>query len=327
MHFDREAFERHVGQYAGKFEERRRRYFTRFCLHLLISLAALSGMLLGRAHIPDFRASYALATAAGMAFTLWPVFAYARRTRSIGGVVALKISMKEFVFSHIFRFFGALEFKGQGGVSPQALRQAPLFPEFSGLRVEDYIAGDFRGVRLEMSEAELLDRGASLFKGIVILLDISDSGGVLRAPFAGNTVLVQDEAKHLERIKERFPEYRHVPLPSAEHERRFEALSTAPEEAGALLTGPFLDALLGVSRSLRAASAGGAPGEFAQVLSRDLHCSLYRDKALITVPYGHNLFESGDLFKPALVEEDKNLVFNLMEALAEIARHVTARKT
>ncbi len=395
MYFDRDAFERHVSRYTGKFEERRRYFLMRFYLHLLIALGALVLMLLLSQHIPNFRLTYIAATLIGLSFTLWPLFAYRRRTESIDGIVELKVSLKEFVFSNIFNFFGDLEFKRKEGISLQALERAPLLPEYNVLHMEDRTAGQFAGVDLEMSEVELLDnengQKVRLFKGMFIILDISEIDTALREPFSGKTILLQDKVKHLEKFKEKYSEYKPVPLPTPEYEERFEAVSTAPDEAGKLLTIPFLDTLSHLAATLTKVkqqithrddifirklykicgwfgsivisllvgipymlanlllrrgyvspwmgditdpvkyaeikkSADTPLDDFMLALAQDIHCSFYDDKVFISVPYDHDLFEPNSLFEPALVEEDKDLIFNLMEALAEIANSVTHKK-
>ncbi len=58
--------------------------------------------------------------------------------------------------------------------------------------------------------------------------------------------------------------------------------------------------------------------EDAKALNQCVHATFFDNKVLITIPYGHNLFEPDSLFRSPLIEQDIDMVYQLMTSIGGI---------
>ena len=183
-----------------------------------------------------------------------PVFRYRRHTRQI---TSEKLSLKEMVFNHVFKFFGEFTFKRQQGISITDLHDAMILPEYDEYRPEDRISGVYQGTKIEISEAKLITRyhgkRVAVFNGLLVVLDICNPDTILRGPFRGNTIIIQDDKKNLEYTKTKFQGYDRVNLPTKELEGRFEVLTTDKSEAEVIVHDTFLKAVLKLAKAIQTA--------------------------------------------------------------------------
>lgn len=73
-------------------------------------------------------------------------------------------------------------------------------------------------------------------------------------------------------------------------------------------------------------SVGAVSAEELEHLNEGVECNFYKDKILLTIPYVHDLFEPNSLFEPALIEEDTELVYHIMQAVKTVTEKVVAAK-
>lgn len=172
---------------------------------------------------------------------LWPVFAWRGREQG-AGLTPLHHSLKDRIYSQLARYFDNFEFAPDGGNFIADLRGATIIPPFHLFLAEDYLKGVMHGCMVRISEAKIVQvnagRREALFRGLVVVADISDSRVKLRRPFAGRTALISDTRRHLEAGQN----MQRLPLPRA-FEERFECLTSEPGEGSRLMTPEVLEAL------------------------------------------------------------------------------------
>lgn len=175
------------------------------------------------------------------------IFDYRRKTWAQGA----PHSLKETAFHDLFAFFGDYSFKNlvdvedmqTKGVPASRLRNSPHLPKYHIYRAEDYVSGVYNDAKVEFSEAEMIlqehGKQISLFRGLLVVVDIDELDIKLRGKFSGKGVVIADAKKHDIAVSAQYADYEPVPLPE-EHEARFEAYATDVETASRLFTPEML---------------------------------------------------------------------------------------
>lgn len=178
---------------------------------------------------------------------LQPIFSYRGRNKA-AGMNPRGYALKDYVYSHLIKFFGDFEFAPQGGMLAHDIQHATILPPHYVHTAEDYITGVLHGCTVKIAETELAHveqkEHVALFKGLLILIDICDSRVQLRGTFSGRTVLIADAQKNVQEITSKYAGYEPFPLADAPLEERFEAYTTHPEEAQKVLSASFMATLL-----------------------------------------------------------------------------------
>lgn len=222
----------------------------------------------------------------------WPAFVY-------------KKAIKELIYDDIFRFFGdGFQFSPESGISMERLKPSGIIPSHNRYRKEDHTQGTYHEVGLELSEARLV-RGSgknkrTVFRGVFILLEMNKD-------FEGHTIVMKDQGVIGNWVRDKFDKKERVTLEDPVFEDKFEVYSTDQVEARYLLTTSFMERLLQL-----AALFGDAR----------LQCAFYENKLLIMLPQRKNLFEPGNIFRPALHVDDIHrllqefhLIFSIIDVL------------
>lgn len=304
---------------------------------------------------------------------LWPIFSY-RGNNKAAGLVPRGYSFKDYVYSHLLKYFGDFQFAPEGGLLARDIGRATIIPHHHVHTAEDYIQGILHDCTVKIAETEIAKSAdkerVQVFKGLMIVIDICDSRVKLRGNFEGTTVLIADAQKDINEIASRYTSYQKFHLDGPGFEEKFEAFTTNPEEANKLLSPDLIQTLLALQDhvtnlkeqqqhwddkvvhaaqamldhikppSLRKSPAEKAYDEIhdtgldltkensispaPQYINRHVQAEFYGDKVLITLPFKHDLFEPNSLFEPAIHDEDRMLLFTLMQGVEQITAQLKA---
>ncbi|MEZ5690196.1 MAG: DUF3137 domain-containing protein [Rickettsiales bacterium] len=300
-----------------------------------------------------------------------PIFKYRGKNKK-AGMVARDYSLKDHVYSHLLRYFGNFEFAPDGGTFPLDIKKSTIIPPYQVYTAEDYIKGVINECTVKIAETELANiidkKRVAIFRGLLIIIDISETNIKLRAPFSGNTVLIADKQKNIPEIIKKYAEYNNVKLPEKEIEDMYEAFSTDVAEAEKLLSADFIksisllhkqlsntkeqrqhfddkmayivQALLDYTalpsirksplddeynklykNSLDLTKENPISSEIDSI-NQSIQAEFYDDKLLITIPLKADLFETDSMFEKVINDEDRVLLFNIMQVISQITQHL-----
>lgn len=408
MSYSREEFSKHFQSVKDYAEKRRRKYLTYFAVSTAAAILILALLpvyvppvmdgLVSMTFPEREKSTYGekIAFSILMAYlsvwlALWPIFAYRGKNKLAGlkvvyfnkediekryGVLARYMeypySLKDKIFSDVLKFFGKFEFAPAGGVFIPDVENSTIIPEIQQFLAEDVVVGVVNDLTVKISETKLVrlinGRRKAVFSGTLIIVDISESAVKLRRNFTGRTVLISDEQKELNEIKEKYSELKKIDLPGKGFEERFEAFTSAPEEATSLLSDNLLRLVEDLQKTVSSSKmqVEHLDGKLAygfdaflssfsfplknkyehdfryhkqyrasldltkqdevltDLLSLNRHPQLefFDDKLVITIPHRADMFEPNSLFEPALNNEDRDLIFALMETLFELTNRL-----
>lgn len=153
---------------------------------------------------------------------------------------------------------------------------AGLFTEFTRQIIDDRFIGTYKGVPIDIIEAEYI-RGSgknstTVFKGLCIKLDMNKN-------FKGHTVLMEDTMFH----KSPLSHLRHTELEDIKFEKRYDVFTDDEVEARYILTPTFMEKLAGIKMAFRC---------------KAVRCAFYQGQLLIAMKPTKDLFSLGSLVKP-----------------------------
>ncbi len=259
-----DAFNKEFSTLLASLEERRKRYLNFFYLGtgvaILFLFAAFAypsiilGGILAAFHMPATVKTgdifslifFALFCSAFLIFT--PIYHYRGTNRS----AALKtfrfhrFSLKDEAYSKLFKLFGSFEFAPRGGISLVETRHSTLFPEHQLYLPEDFIVGRLNDIVVKLCEANIAKvehrERISVFKGLLIVCDISEIDVKLRSNFRGRTVLIYDPQKTVKKIAAQYHSMQRFLLPE-KFEPVLEGYTTDLAEAQTIITNELLECL------------------------------------------------------------------------------------
>lgn len=220
-------------------------------------------------------------------------------------VYKYKGRVKSDIFPLVFDFYGeAFEYQAVSGFSIGSIKSAGILPDYDRASTEDYVAGTHLGVKIELTEAQLIKktgsgknrRDTTVFRGIFILLSMNKR-------FEGRTIIKRDRGtignwfsgapSGLERVKLEDPVF----------EDKFEVYGSDQVEARYLLTTSFMDRLVSLENLVRADS---------------IQCSFFDNRLLMMLSSSHDRFETSSIFKPATFVEDTQTILAEMREVFRI---------
>lgn len=213
------------------------------------------------------------------------------------------------IYPRIFSYFGPdFTYSRTCPWSCESLKASDLIPGFDEERLVDYVRGSYKGVPLEMVEAELIrevptkdgTRKVSVFDGVLFVL-------TPKKKFSGRIVVRKDSGTVFNSVvgffKERFQGLQRIRLEDPEFEKSFAVYGTDQIEARAVLTTSFMQRLLDLSRLLG---------------DGDVDCSFFGDKLLIRVETSHDFFEPSSAFERVDFRRDFETVIEEMKTVFAI---------
>lgn len=275
-----DAFNKEFESLLASLELRRKRYLKLFCLNTAIAAALVYVSFAYPAEILVFiidffevigqkthlfkmketldAASqikesdvYALIFTAVMAagfLILTPIYRYrgTNRSAALQTFRYHRFSLKDEAYSKLFKLLGGFEFAPRGEISFLETRESTLFPEHKLFLSEDLVVGRLNDITVKFCEANVIKvhekERFSVFRGLLIVCDISELKVKLRSNFRGRTVLVYDPKKNVAEYTAKNPTMQRLPLPY-KFERTLEGYTTDAEEASRIITTELLDCL------------------------------------------------------------------------------------
>ena len=390
---DFERFKEYCLKLEAELEERRNKYKARFKLSLAVSIIAvfLSIFLIAKSSDDAMGFSvitFTLITFALFRYTALTVPRYKEQVRKSGvGAFAFedKFVFEDLIFSRLLGFFGDFKFKNKTSIPLHEIEVSTIIPEHDLYLGEDYIEGIVNKTRVKIAEAKFIknidQKPYDFFRGLLILIDFSNSDIKLREPFRGKSVLINDDKKFSSLIKTKYKDFTTFKLPAAELESKFEAFTTNEAEAQHIFSNNILNAVIelgdfvsslknqqhewddklmhyfessltrasdnlwavltilgnAITSFSRTAKSGYLDSVFdptkineasddVKAANCSIQCAAYDDKFLITIPYSHDLFEVNSLFEKPIIDEDRDLVFKLINAVNTITGELIKTK-
>jgi|GEM_PF-6369631 len=179
---------------------------------------------------------------------LMPVYNYrgTNRSAALQTFRFHRFSLKDEAYSKLLKLFGSFEFAPRGGISLVETRNSTLFPEHQLYLPEDFVVGRLNDITVKFCEANIArveDRERiSIFKGLLIVCDISEIKVKLRGNFSGRTALIYDPKKEVGKVADKYHSMERLSLPE-KFEPVLEGYTTDVAEAQSIITNELLECL------------------------------------------------------------------------------------
>ena len=159
-----------------------------------------------------------------------------------------KAKAKETVFEKLFSFWGNFKYypkrSGIYNDNETYIHDLNLFSEFNRYNCDDFISGEYNGLKMDIQELDLKyvtgsgrnRRVVQIFKGVLVISDCNKK-------FSGKTVITTDKGV-FNSLNGLFSELENVKLEDPVFEKYFEVYSSDQIEARYLLTAGFMNRLV-----------------------------------------------------------------------------------
>jgi hypothetical protein len=222
-------------------------------------------------------------------------------------IVTYQSSIKNKIFPRILNFVGEFTFTAEVTDKVELFKDSGLIPSYSIENSEDYIAGEYDGVRIELFETHLQKRRTgkhqryvTVFNGLIINFSMNKK-------FNGKTLVKQDKGSVGNWFSTRSTKLANVKLEDPKFENLFEVYSSDQIEARYLLTVSFMERLL----------------ELAEIFENaKIELCFENENLLMTIPLRKPIFEPGPVTEPETFIDDAqsllkemHLIFQIIETL------------
>jgi hypothetical protein len=222
-------------------------------------------------------------------------------------IVTYQNSIKNEIFPRILNFVGEFTFTAEVANKVELFRDSGLIPSYSIENSEDYISGEYGGVKIELFETHLQkrrtgknSRRVTVFNGLIIKLSMNKK-------FNGKTLVKQDKGSVGNWFSTRSTKLANVKLEDPKFENLFEVYSSDQIEARYLLTVSFMERLL----------------ELAEIFENaKIELCFENEHLIITIPLRKPIFEPGPITQPEdFIDDAQNLlkemylIFQIIETL------------
>lgn len=215
-----------------------------------------------------------------------------------------KASVRGEIYPLIFSFFGpTFAFRHQSPITVQSFKSSDIIPGYDDETTGDYVRGEYRGVNIEILEAEMTEtrgtgksrRKVRIFKGVLVSLSAHKR-------FDGKTIIKRDMGALLN-WTQGFTHLSKVSLEDPLFEKKFEVFSSNQVEARYLLTTSFMDRMLKLKELFQ---------------SNTLEASFYDSRLLLTIATNKNYFENSSIYKPVTFIDEAAEILAQMRTFFEI---------
>jgi hypothetical protein len=257
----RDVFDKEFSAVLASLEFRRKRYLNLFYIGAGISLLLVFVSLAVVFSIVSIRTSdifsiifFALFCSSFLLLT--PIYSYrgSNKSAALKTFSSHRFSLKDEAYSNLFKLFGSFEFAPRGGVSLVEINRSTLFSEEQLYLSEDFVVGQLNDVAVKLCEANIAKiehrKRISIFKGLLIVLDISDIKVKLRGDFVGRTALIYDPQKTLKKITDKYDSLQKFPLPE-KFESVLEGYTSDIGEANSIITSELLENIDAFARKIQ----------------------------------------------------------------------------
>ncbi|GEM_PF-306150 len=209
----------------------------------------------------------------------------------------LKDEMKEKLLKRLISYFGDLKHQEDMKFDAKKFREAGLVGAFNREDTDDGFTGTHGHVGFELAEVDLEyetgsgknRRTEQVFDGLMIVMNFP-------LPFQGKTLVLRDQGKFGNWIKDKISGLERVNLNIKQFEDRFEVYSTDQIEARAILTPDLMENVikLGVLFSGKKYDRLKEKDEYAAAVG-NVQLAFEDSSLMITIATGKDLFEVGHL--------------------------------
>lgn len=216
---------------------------------------------------------------------------------------------KKDILPEIAKLFGNLRYGLNGKIPMEELRPSKIIPSHDSYDADDYFIGEYKGVKIEISEMTLERESGSgknahkttVFKGLAILIAMP------RQKFHGHTVLMQEVGRFGKWFQKQSTGLKHADLVDPQFEKVFDVFTNDQVEARYLVDPVMIENLKTMRDIYNAESFSAA---------------YYNNQILVMLPSDHNYFEPANIGVPATdpqtivsMKEELGLVLNLVDYL------------
>lgn len=192
-----------------------------------------------------------------------------------------KKAYKDEFLPKLARSFGGLKYFPSRGVSEKVVRRTGVLPSFSSYEAEDCFAGQYKGVKVILSEARMrhANKKGFVFDGLLVLLEIPS------AILEGHTIITADIDRAQRWAQTRWKKLSPVEV-NVENKQanRFKIFSDKPEAASLLVGERLLKEL---------AEMGDIFGDLP------VSAALFKEKyVFLAIPCADDMFEAADIEVP-----------------------------
>lgn len=213
---------------------------------------------------------------------------------------------KKDILPEIAKLFGNLRYGLNGKIPMEELRPSKIIPSHDSYDADDYFIGEYKGVRITISEMTLKGKSENsstktVFKGLAILIAMP------RQKFHGHTVLMQEVNRFGKWFQKQATGLKHADLVDPQFEKAFDLFTNDQVEARYLVDPKMIENLKAMRDVYNAESFSVA---------------YYNNQILVLLPSDHNYFEPANIGVPATdpqtivsMKEELALVLNLVDYL------------
>lgn len=216
---------------------------------------------------------------------------------------------KKDILPGIAKLFGNLAYTLNGKIPMEELEPSKIIPSHNRYHSEDHFTGEYKGVKITLSEIHLKRRQRSgkrttyvtVFKGLAVLIAMP------REKFYGHTVLTQDVTAFGKWFQKQTSGLKHADLVDPQFEKAFDVFTDDQVEARYLID-PVMIENLKTMRDLYDAKTFSA--------------AYYKNQVLVLLPSRRNYFEPANIKVPATdpqsivsMKEELGHVLNLVDHL------------
>lgn len=216
---------------------------------------------------------------------------------------------KKDILPEIAKLFGNLRYVLNGKIPMAELEPSKIIPSHNRYQTDDYFIGEYKGVKITISEMTLKRKSGSgknsrvktVFKGLTILIAMP------RQKFHGHTVLMQDVNRFGKWFQKQATGLKHADLVDPQFEKVFDVFTNDQVEARYLVDPTMIENLKTMRDVYNAESFSAA---------------YFNNQILVMLPSRHNYFEPANIGVPATdpqtivsMKEELALVLNLVDYL------------
>lgn len=245
-----------------------------------------------------------IALVLGLIFWMWA-------NEPIRGFV---VSYKATILSAVAEAAGGLEYVHDGEIPMERLEPSTLIPAHDTYESEDLFRGEYKGVDIELAEAELVrietyedDEGNIKTRHIVVFSGLFALFSMNKR-FSGRTVIRTDIGALLNWVLDGYASLEQVRLEDPVFEQRFEVFADDQIESRYLLTPAFMERLTAVADDFGNGS---------------MQAAFYDKRLLLMIPLVHDRFEPPEI-SVSLMEDSG--VQRLADELGDVLSIVDALK-
>lgn len=195
------------------------------------------------------------------------------------------------------RALGGFKFHPSRGISSKILPKTGVVPAHDTYKAEDCFIGVYKGIKVILSEAKLINKNKVTFDGVFVLLDVPN------APFTGHTIITSDSALIAECDGKRWKSLTRIQN-TVQAYQKFSIYTNQPETNESLIGETLLKEL----------------DEAGTVFDNAPITAVFFNKkyVFIRIPYDGDMFEASSIYLPVSSPDHADTCRREIEQILEI---------